>query len=121
MTPPPTAQRVGDVVLLTGTAVSTTLRAILTQIRVRQRNGLPTSGELAQIREVLMSVAGHSDLGETPSGASSVAPDVGIEEAAKMLGTSERHARRLAPRLGGKRIGGRWLLDRDAIIEHTKG
>jgi hypothetical protein len=28
---------------------------------------------------------------------------------------------RLAPKLGGKKIAGRWLLDQDAIDEHRKG
>jgi len=29
--------------------------------------------------------------------------------------------RRLAPRLGGKKIAGRWLLDEEALVELIKG
>lgn len=40
---------------------------------------------------------------------------MGTGEAALVLGVSERRARYLAPSLGGTRIGGRWILDRDAV------
>jgi hypothetical protein len=41
---------------------------------------------------------------------------VGTGEAAELLGICERQARSLAPGLGGRRIGGRWVLDRDAVL-----
>ncbi|WP_213575412.1 hypothetical protein [Rhodococcus sp. USK13] len=118
MTNPPTVQRFGGAVVLTGTAVSTTLRAILVQIRARKRNGLPDSGELSRIVDALVSADGHADVRETPSVATSYEPSVPIEEAAKMLGLSTRQTRRLAPRLGGQQVAGRWLLDRQSILEH---
>ena len=36
-----------------------------------------------------------------------------------MLGLSPRQTRRIAKKLGGQIIGGRWLLDMQAIIEHA--
>lgn len=40
---------------------------------------------------------------------------------AALLGCSTRTATRLAPKLGGRLVGGRWLLDRQAVTEHTEG
>jgi len=48
-------------------------------------------------------------------------PTVTVAEAARQLGLSERQTRRRAPQLGGKRIGGVWLIDQDAIAEHKEG
>ena len=42
-------------------------------------------------------------------------------QAAKTLGCSERTVQRLAARLGGRKIGGRWLLDPVALAEHLEG
>ena len=42
-------------------------------------------------------------------------------EAATVLGCSERQARRLARDLGGRRVGGRWLVARDAVLERRDG
>ena len=38
-----------------------------------------------------------------------------------MLGKSRRQVQRIANRLGGRLIGGRWLLDRRAVEEHIEG
>jgi hypothetical protein len=48
-------------------------------------------------------------------------PTVTIAEAARQLGLSERQTRRRAPQLGGRRVGGVWLLDQIAIDEHRRG
>ncbi len=42
---------------------------------------------------------------------------VDTAQASELLGTSERWARDLAPRIGGRKIGGRWLIPRDALPE----
>ncbi|WP_194832604.1 helix-turn-helix domain-containing protein [Nocardia sp. XZ_19_369] len=42
-------------------------------------------------------------------------------EAAAALGCSTRHIRRLGERIGGHRIGHRWLFDTNAITEHRDG
>ena len=43
-----------------------------------------------------------------------------MRPAAVLLADSDT-ARRLAPKLGGRNIGGRWLLDRHAVAEHLQG
>lgn len=40
---------------------------------------------------------------------------VDTAEAAKLLGCGERWARDIAPRIGGQKIGGRWLIPKDAL------
>lgn len=37
-------------------------------------------------------------------------------ETAEMLGVSERYVRRIAQRLGGRRVGATWVLDRRAVM-----
>jgi hypothetical protein len=43
---------------------------------------------------------------------------VDTKEAARMLGVSARHVRRLAPRLGAERVHYRWQLDPVAVQAH---
>ncbi|MGS2805957.1 hypothetical protein [Nocardia sp. MW-W600-9] len=43
------------------------------------------------------------------------------EQASAALDVTPRQARRLGHRIGGRRIGGRWLFDRDAVTEHRDG
>lgn len=40
-------------------------------------------------------------------------------EAAQRLGVSVRRVQQLAPQLGGRKIGQRWVFDRDRIIEEA--
>ncbi|MFX1757245.1 helix-turn-helix domain-containing protein [Rhodococcus sp. As11] len=115
MTPP--VQRLAPgVLLLTGDAVQALAYAVQVAQRARQRNGLPPSRALA----ALASAAGQQDT--EPASALETEPEwITTEEAARMLGISDRQARRLAPRLGGRLTGGRWLLDRRAVTEHQEG
>lgn len=104
-------------VLLTGQSVEACRYAVDVAQRSRARNGLPPSTALAQLAGAL-SAAGQADMPEEPEGQ----PDnVTTTEAAALLGCSERQARRLAPALGGRLTGGRWLLDRVAVAEHIEG
>jgi hypothetical protein len=103
--------------LLTGTALEACRYAVAVAQRARARNGLPPSTQLAQLGEAL-AAAGQTDSPAEPAGQ----PDnVTTSEAAALLGCSERKARRLAPQLGGRLTGGRWLLDRVAVTEHLEG
>jgi hypothetical protein len=43
-------------------------------------------------------------------------PTVTIPNAAEQLELSERQTRRLAPQLGGKKIGGQWLVSQTALV-----
>lgn len=48
-------------------------------------------------------------------------PTVTTGQAAALLNRSVRTIQRLAPQLGGRLIGGRWLLDDEALREHIEG
>ncbi|MHA6511320.1 helix-turn-helix domain-containing protein [Tessaracoccus sp. Z1128] len=104
-------------VLLTGPALDACRYAVGVAQDARRRNGLPPSTKLAQLAEAL-TAAGHTDTAEDAD----VQPDaMTTAEAAAQLGCSERTARRMAPALGGRNIGGRWLVDRLAVAEHLEG
>lgn len=116
MTTPLIQRLAPDVLLLTGDAVHALAYAVHVAQRARARNGLPPSRALA----ALASAAGQQDTQPAPQ------PDtepewITTEEAAQMLGISNRQARRLAPALGGRLTGGRWLLDHRAVTEHQEG
>ena len=70
-----------------------------------------------------MSANGHTDVREPEEMQDYPCeqPTVTVAEAAEQLGLSERQTRRRAPQLGGRRIGGVWLLDQTAIDEHKEG
>lgn len=69
-----------------------------------------------------MAAAGHSDVRLPAIGnAVPMKPTVPLDEAADRLGVSLRQARRLAPRVGGRKIGGRWFVDEMALREHIEG
>jgi hypothetical protein len=116
----------GTAVILTGEWLEAALQAVLIAARARARNGLANSAAhlaLAKALTVAMSEDGHSDVREI-AGVQDLPyeqPTVTVAEAAKQLKLSERQIRRRAPQLGGRRVGGVWLLDQDAIDEHRKG
>ncbi|BBY52944.1 DNA-binding protein [Mycobacterium koreense] len=111
------------VVVVSGPALRAAADAVLIAIAHRRRNGLPRSGAYDALARAFLGAM--SDNGQTDT-ADVAIPEtetmmVAIGEAAATLGVSQRHARRLAPQLGGKRIGGRWFLDTQAIDEHLEG
>ncbi len=104
-------------VLLDGADLAVVRYAVEVAQRARRRNGLPRSTALAQLADAL-AVPGQTD---APDEAPGEAEYMSTHEAATLLGCSERQARRLAPALGGRLVGGRWLLDRVAVTEHLEG
>lgn len=103
--------------LLDGAALDAARYAVRVAQRARARNGLPPSVQLARLGEAL-SAAGPADAADDDHGQ----PDaMTTTEAAAQLGCSERQVRRMALRLGGQLVGGRWLLDRTAVSEHLEG
>lgn len=108
-------------VLLTGSALEAARYAVTVAQRARRRNGLPPLGSLVALAEALdaaASVGGHEDTtDDTPGEADYMTTD----EAARLLGCTPRTARRKASALGGRIIGGRWLVDRQAVAEHLEG
>jgi len=117
----------GTAVVLTGEWLEAALQAVLIAARTRSRNGLPNSAahlELAKAFTAAMSANGQKDVREPEElqhYPQQEPPTVPIADAARQCRVSTRHARRLAPKLGGKKIGGQWFLDQDAINEHKEG
>lgn len=115
----PTIQRLGpDALLICGPALDLLRYAVAVTQRSRLRNGQPQLKALDLLAAA--AAAGHAAAVEVPTehaGAELISTD----EAAKQIGCSTRTARRLAPRLGGRRQGGRWFLDQQAVVEHLEG
>jgi len=117
--------RVGGVLVVSGDAARTLCEAVLIAERSRRSAGLPLGRDyetLARELYAAMSGSGQSDIAaDTGCDPDVVGPTVPIEEAAAELGCSKRQARRIAPELGGRIVGGRWLIDRQALTEHIEG
>ena len=121
----PGLTRVGPVVILTGPAARACLDGLLIATGTRRINGLPVSAlhrELAQTLAEAVTANGQvvaaAHVAVTPS---IERGSVTVEEAAATLGLSQRQTRRRARELGGRKVGGRWLLDEQAIDEHVEG
>lgn len=123
-TPVPGLTAVGPVVILTGPAARAAAQALLIAVRSRRVNGLPPSAHYDAITAALVSASGHGDghpgAEADPVGMEQI-PTMPVEDAARALGLSKRQTRRLAPTLGGRLIGGRWLLDAQAVAEYAEG
>lgn len=117
--------RVDGVLVVSGAAARTLCEAVLIAERARRSAGLPLSRDyetLAQELYATMSASGQSDIAaDAACDPEVVGPTVPIEQAAAELGCSKRQARRIAPELGGRIVGGRWLIDRHALNEHLEG
>jgi hypothetical protein len=118
--------RIDGVVILSGPALRFVLRCVLIVVHVGRASRLPTQTVKALACELneAVSAAGQSVM-RSPAISKAVAvdqrPTVPIAEAAERLGISVRHARRLAPKLGGQRIAGSWFVDELALRQHTEG
>lgn len=115
----------GAAVILTGPAIETAIQAALIAIRSRKANGLPALPAYYLLVTALgqaRSAAGRTDFRE-PVDVQHFpvqAPTMPITQAAEQLGVCERQMRRLATRLGGRKIGGRWFIDEQLLVEHIK-
>lgn len=115
--------RITDGVMLTGLAIEVALDAVQIAWRYRRGQGAPLRAleQLSQVLSAAMSPAGQADGVLEPVGQAGVMVDITTEEAAGLLRCSARQARRLAPALDGRRVGGRWVFDRLAVMEHIEG
>jgi hypothetical protein len=117
--------RFGGVVVLTGPALKAARDSALIAAKHRKRSGIPYQNyaTLACEFHAAMSAAGHSDVRSPPvSKAVTVEqPTVPLAEAAARLRLSPRQASRLALKLGGDKIAGRWFVDETALNEHIEG
>jgi hypothetical protein len=115
----------GAALILTGDSLKDALDAVLIAARTRTRNGLSDSTLLAIAKAIAtaMSANGPSDVRSAPElqHYPQLVPTVTVADAAQQLNCTHRHVTRIAPKLGGKKIAGRWLLDQDAIDEHKEG
>ena len=119
----------GGVLVLTGQMLAVVADALGKATHLRKANGLDlTAGQIAladalrQTIPVAMAERGHADVREpTKLGQLSyVQKTLTVREAAKRLNRSERQIRRLATRLGGRKINGQWLLDELAVTEQQQ-
>lgn len=116
--------RAGGVVVIHDTAARTLCQALLIAERARRLNGLPPSTDYAELIDALHAASGvgQTDVRTAPSLPQLPhEPTVTVRHAAKRLGISERQARRLAAKLGGRKVGNQWRLDEQAIREHSDG
>ncbi len=115
----------GPAVVLSGRWLAVARQAVHIATVARRRNGLPQSRDYSALLDSLttaMSRSGHNAIDPEPVAAPLVHPDeLTVLEAATMLNKSKRQTQRMAPQLGGRLVGGRWLLDRRAILEHLEG
>jgi hypothetical protein len=132
-----TAQRdpivAGSALVLTGDWLPIARKAALIADRARHYNGAPsdpayltlakalTSAMSANMSECGRSVIAEAELLHAIPQQEQLTVNVTIADAARQLGLTERQTRRHAPRLGGKKIGGQWFLNQNAIDEHRRG
>lgn len=115
----------GEAVVLTGRALDAALQAAGIANRTRRVNGAPPSPAYLALAAALnqaKSVGGHPDVRE-PVGMQRFShehPAIPIVQAAQRLGLCERQVRRLAPRLGGRKVGGRWFVDERALDDYEE-
>lgn len=116
--------RVGPSVLLSGDAARIVLESMLVAARSRTLSGLPiTAAHRAIARELaaVVSPNGQCDVAaERITEHVRMQPTVTVEEAARRIGLSKRQTQRIAPKLGGRIVAGRWLLDEQAVREHEE-
>ena len=87
----------------------------------RSYAGKPPSARLDTILSALAG-SGHADSSHDDVAETGTTTEfLDVAAAARLLNCSTRTARRLAPKLGGRQVGGRWLIDRLAVEEHLAG
>jgi len=128
MTPAPVQQH-GLAVLLQGIGVSEVYALVEAGLQWMKGQGIKAEQltRLRGYRDVLaaahddrMSDCGHEFAEATAAESNSQCQDgddwMSIAEAAAALTLSDRHARRLAPELGGVRIGATWMVRKAPVL-----
>jgi len=116
----------GSCVVLTDEWLRVAAQAVKIAQRARHHNGAPPSESYRLLGDALtaaVSAAGHPDVRLTPALQQLPYdnPTVPIERLAEQLGVGLRQARRQAPKLGGRKIDGKWFCDELAVREHITG
>jgi hypothetical protein len=121
----PDAQRVSAGVLLSGQMVTVALRAADITLRALARNERPREPLLEALHAVLSECVSECPRPDTANRTAEHTSGgkgwLSCGEAAPLLGCSDRTARRLATGLGGEKIAGCWMIDREALEEHLAG
>lgn len=112
---------VGGVVVLHGDGIRHVLLAVRHIIGRRRREHLPVPVEWAELESALTKAMSACPQSDSTSPASAETTYMDTRQAAAQLGCTERHARRLAGQLDGKREGGRWVIPESALREHLEG
>ena len=114
----------GGVVVLSGDWLQVTLTAVQMAERGRRLKGLPDSPAHRRLAGALRTAMAACPQTDGPKPAAAQTKNnrwLTAKEAAEMLGCSQRHARRLAPKLDGDRSSGPWFIPQAALLEHMEG
>jgi hypothetical protein len=112
----------GPAVVLTGPWLAVARQAVHAATLARRRNGHPENPEHQALLDAITLAMSRNGHPPQPVAAPLIPPEqLTVQEAAAMLSKSRRQVQRLAPRLGGRRVAGRWVLDRRAVEDHLEG
>lgn len=112
------AVRLTDAVLLTGSAIQAAAYAVDVARTSRAASHRPPSPALEHLAGVLAPPCPRADLASEREGDDQLMNTASV---AALLGVTPRQVRRLAVRLDGRNVGGRWLYPHSAVIEHIEG
>lgn len=116
-----TARALGPAVLVDGDSLETLRYAVAVAVRDRRHHGAKAGPLLTELHEAAGRAflsARRQDDSPTPPHEQPCDQWLTTAQVAQRLGVSHRTAQRLAPKLDGRRIGGHWLVDPDALHEH---
>ena len=109
-------------VTLTAAQAQTALWAIEELRRRRRLVGQPVPPALANLHHhLIMSAHGLTPEPTAPQSKSRPIEGIDAQEAATILGVTPRHARRLAADLNAQRVAGRWVFNRQNVIDYLEG
>lgn len=95
--------------------------AVSEMLRTRRRVGAPVPEWLrridARLDAELVECTSHT--GHEPDTADRHSELIGVTDAARLLGCTARHVRRLAADLDGQRAGRAWVFDRRTVTEYA--
>ncbi|OPX17034.1 helix-turn-helix domain-containing protein [Gordonia sp. i37] len=86
--------------------------------RRRRIAGQPVPASARTLRQRLTAVAATGRTPEPARAPSKPAEQIDTTEAARLLGCSTRHVRRLAADLDGTRLGQQWIFPRHTVIDY---
>lgn len=93
---------------------------VLAEFKRRRRIvGQPIPAAVADLHTHLL-MSGNGPAPEPARAQSKPAEQVDTHQAADLLGITPRHVRRIAADLDGQRIAGRWIFNRNNIIDYAE-